>query len=147
MKPELLAGGVAVDDRGVLSYINDLYIHGFQPRRMYMVENFESGFIRAWHGHQFESKIAIVVRGAALVYTIPIDQDDIDKNVSVRFVLSSVKPQALYIPPGYYNGFKTLSPDTQIMFLSNKTVEESAHDDIRKPFDAFGVEMWTIIPR
>ena len=51
---ELINGGIAVDDRGQLSFVNDFDFK--DVKRFYMVENHEKGFIRAWHGHKKDVK-------------------------------------------------------------------------------------------
>ena len=53
-KIEFVAGGLAVDDRGSLKFINDFALAGY--KRFYVVENHKQGFIRAWHGHKHEAK-------------------------------------------------------------------------------------------
>jgi len=50
-----------------------------------------------------------------------------------RFVLSAQKPQVIYIPPGYANGFMSLSLDLKLIFFSTSTLEESTGDDVRFP--------------
>ena len=57
----LLNGGLAVDDRGQVSFVNDFHFENV--KRFYMVSNHKQGFIRAWHGHKNESKYVSVVSG------------------------------------------------------------------------------------
>lgn len=125
-----LEGAAFVDDRGPLRFVNDFDFEGV--KRFYQVENHEQGFIRAWHGHVKEGKYVYVPRGTAWLGTIKMNKDksmDID-NIS-NVVLSDKKPQVYYIPPGYYNGFKTLEKDTIVMFFSTVTMEEAKGDDFR----------------
>jgi len=150
MEPKVIPGGLAVDNRGQLAYLNEM---PFTVKRMYQVKNHLHGFIRAWHGHNQEMKMLFVTQGAALVQAISIP-----KLVSHaeranfyfsgkdlhQFVLSAAKPQALVIPGGYFNGFRTLTQDTSVMFFSNKTLEESEGDDIRRSWDALGSDIWDI---
>lgn len=135
----LINGGIAVDDRGSVTFINDFDFK--DVKRFYMVSNHSKGFIRAWHGHKKEAKYVLVTRGAALVCTTPLDEYDLEK-----VVLSATKPQILHIPAGYYNGFKTLTDDAQLMFFSTSTLEESAGDDIRLPADQWS-NVWEIEQR
>ena len=126
-----IPGGKAFDDRGSLSFINDLDISIF--RRFYIVENHAQGFVRAWHGHKQEAKAVVVVAGAALVAAVKIDNwEKPSKDLDVkRVVLSAEKPGALFIPAGYANGFMTLTEGAKVMFLSTSTLDESAKDDFR----------------
>ena len=144
-----LPGGVAVDDRGYVSFVNDFDFKGV--KRFYQVENHNSGFIRAWHGHRKEGKYIFVPKGAALIGAVPleyfaeIDMPGIGTIPGDRFhdpfihVLTSKKPTVIYIPPGYANGFKTLAPDTIVQFFSTSTLEESAQDDIRYAYDRLNI--------
>ncbi len=61
-EPTIIPGGVAVDDRGSVRFVNDFDFKNV--KRFYQVENHRVGFIRAWHGHLKESKYVYVVRGS-----------------------------------------------------------------------------------
>jgi len=133
--PHLIEGNLFVDDRGFLSFVNDFNFKDI--KRFYMVENHEAGFVRAWHGHNFEEKYIFTAQGSALLGAVPISKFE---DVPIyKFVLSSTKPQILYMPAGYYNGFKTIDSDTKIIFFSTSTVEESKKDDIRKPWNTWNI--------
>ena len=132
---KVLEGGVAVDDRGQLSFVNDFDFK--DVKRFYMVENHDKGFIRAWHGHEKEGKYVFVPSGAILIGAVNLENEDID-----RFVLSSSKPQVLYIPPGYANGFMNLQDNTKVIFFSTSTLEDSLGDDIRFEWDKWNI--WNI---
>jgi dTDP-4-dehydrorhamnose 3,5-epimerase len=138
-------GGKAFDDRGSLTFINDLDLSQF--KRFYIVENHTRGFIRAWHGHKKEAKAVVVVSGAALVAAVKIDNwDSPSENLQIeRVVLSAEKPGALLIPAGYANGFMTLTESAKVMFFSTSSLEESAGDDFR--FDARLWNPWNIEER
>jgi len=133
MKPELLRGDLSVDDRGEVGFVNDFDFAGV--KRYYTVSNHSAGFVRAWHGHRHEAKYVLAVTGAALVCCIEIDDwDEPSANLEIaRFVLSERKPTILRVPPGYANGFMTLTANTKLMFFSTSSLEESAGDDIRFP--------------
>jgi len=135
--PELIVGGIAADDRGMLRFINGFDFVECGIRRFYQVENHEADFIRAWHGHHNEAKYVYVASGAAVVGCFPMNQQswnpsDIDSH---RFVLTGTTPKLLFIPKGWYNGFKTLTPDTKTFFFSTTTLEESKGDDFRLEHD------------
>jgi dTDP-4-dehydrorhamnose 3,5-epimerase len=144
-KPILIEGGLAVDDRGELRFVNEFKFDGV--KRFYIVNNHQAGFVRAWHAHRREAKYVFVSRGAAIVAVVEIDDwEKPSPNSEVhRFVLSAVKPSILYIPPGYANGFKTLTADTQLIFFSTATLEESRGDDIR--YDVYYWNPWQIVER
>lgn len=131
-----LNGGVATDDRGCVKFVNDFNFSGV--KRFYQVENHKAGFIRAWHGHKKEGKYIYVARGSAIIGAVKLSSNKDPE----RFVLSSNKPQILFIPEGYANGAMTLEKDTIIQYFSTSTLEESADDDYR--FDAYKWDIWNI---
>jgi dTDP-4-dehydrorhamnose 3,5-epimerase len=144
-EPRLIKGGLAVDDRGQVSFVNDFDFDGV--KRFYAVENHARGFIRAWHAHKLEAKYVMVVSGSALVGAVKIDDwDHPSKDAQVhRHVLSARSPSVLFIPAGYANGFMSLAEETRILFFSTRTLEQSLGDDIR--YDARYWNPWTVEER
>lgn len=141
--PTIIEAGIAVDDRGQIVFANGFNFEGV--KRFYMVKNHSAGFVRAWHGHKKEGKYVLCVNGTAVVAAVKIDNwSKPDANAEVnRFVLSAKKPSILFIPPGYANGFMSLAQNTQLMFFSTSTLEQSKGDDIRFParyWDVWQVE-------
>ncbi len=132
-QPRLIEGGIAIDDRGSVSFVNDFDFAGI--RRFYMVANHRPQFVRAWHGHRNESKAVLVVQGSALFATVEIDDwENPSPRLDVqRFVLSAQRPNVLMIPAGYANGLMTLETGTRIMFFSSQALAESQGDDYRYP--------------
>jgi dTDP-4-dehydrorhamnose 3,5-epimerase len=143
--PKLIEGGLAVDDRGQLSFVNDFSFAGV--RRFYLVSNHVTGFVRAWHAHRNEAKFVFVSNGAAVIGAVQIDDwEKPSRTAQVhRFVLSAKKPAILYIPAGYANGFKSLTGDTAIMFFSTASMEEAKNDDVR--YDPRYWDIWSIVER
>ena len=131
-KIKIINGGIAVDDRGDVRFVNDFDFKNV--KRFYHVSNHRRGFIRAWHGHKKEGKYVYVSSGSALIGVVNMESNEISK-----FVLSSKSPKILWIPPGNYNGFKSLEENTSILFFSTTTLDESLGDDIRKDFDEWNI--------
>lgn len=144
-EPKLFEGNLSIDDRGEVSFINDFNFD--KVKRFYSVANHKSGFIRAWHAHKREAKYVTVVRGAALVGAVAIDNWDApSKNSKIwRYVLTDKKPSVLFIPEGYANGFMSLTEETKLIFFSTATLEETRGDDIR--YDARYWDPWQVIER
>lgn len=132
-RPELIRGAASTDDRGRVYFVND-----FDPaggRRLYFVENFAVGTVRAWHAHRHERKWVLAVSGASLAACVEIDDwETPSKDQEVhRFVLDAANPSVLAIPPGFANGAMSLTPQTKLLYLSDKALDESLGDDIRYP--------------
>jgi dTDP-4-dehydrorhamnose 3,5-epimerase-like enzyme len=143
--PRLLEGGLGVDDRGQVAFVNEFHFAGV--KRFYVVSNHRTGTVRAWHAHRREGKYVSVVQGAALVAAVGIDDWKRPSRTSTvhRYVLSHERPAVLYIPPGHANGFMSLTPDAKLIFFSTATLEESQADDVR--FDARYWDPWPVEER
>ena len=131
--PKLIKGGAAADDRGRVSFVNELDLS--DCKRVYFVENFAQGTVRAWHAHRHERKWVLVVAGAALVACVKIDDwDDPSPDAEVhRYTLDASIPSSLEVPAGYANGAMSLLPGTKLMYLSDATLEQTLDDDVRFP--------------
>lgn len=138
--PRLLNGGLAVNARGTVSFVNQFKFPGV--KRFYMVENSNKNAVRAWHGHKNEEKYVFVVSGEALIGAVKINnwKNPSKKTKIYRFLLSSKNPSILYIPKGYANGFKSLTQDSKLIFFSTSTLAQSEKDDFR--FDAKYWNIW-----
>jgi dTDP-4-dehydrorhamnose 3,5-epimerase-like enzyme len=143
--PQLIEGGLAVDDRGEVAFVNDFNFEGIQ--RFYIVSNHQAGLVRAWHAHRREEEYVTVLQGAAIVAAVFIDDwqhPSRDSEVH-RYVMSARRPAILKIPAGYANGFTPLTADAKLMFFSTSTLEESRQDDVR--FDARYWNPWDVQER
>ncbi len=137
--PKIMSMGVSFDDRGSIRFLNGLELSDW--KRFYVVSNFRSGFVRSWHGHKSESKLVFVLSGSIKIGVVHIKNFEApDSNVEPeQFVLTDQSNQALYIPAGYANGFKTLQENTQVFFFSSASLEESKADDFRYPWDFWNI--------
>lgn len=143
--PCVIEGGLGVDDRGEVGFVNDFHFDGV--KRFYMVSNHRAGFVRAWHAHRREAKYVTAVQGAAILGAVAVDNwQSPSKEAQVhRYVISADKPSVVFIPSGYANGFMSLTADTKLVFFSTATVEESRGDDVR--FDAHYWDPWQVVER
>ena len=145
MLPRLIEGGLVVDDRGQVMFVNDFHFEGV--KRFYVVSNHSSGFVRAWHAHRHETKYVLVALGAAIVGAVAIDDwKQPNRNAHVhRYVISAERPSVLSIPAGYANGFMSLTEHTQLVFFSTTTMKEAQKDDVR--YDARYWDIWDVVER
>lgn len=123
--PTLIQGNQYTDERGLLRFVNEFSMSAVQ--RMYCIEP-NIDLIRAWQGHQYETKWFFVSRGRFQVQLVSIQ----NKDARFLFDLTAEDNQVLEIPPGYYNGFKACSADSQLMVFSDKSLKDSIEDDLRK---------------
>ena len=131
MKPSLIEGKQHVDDRGTIAFANDFDMS--EVKRFYYIKPKDTSIIRAWQGHQKESKWFQVINGEFLVRIVQIDDwQNPSKDLPIQeFLLSADKGSILHIPKGYVNGFKALTPDALLMVYSNVDLENSMSDDYR----------------
>lgn len=145
LQVQLIKGGISVDDRGVVSFVNDFNF--LNVKRFYMVENHKQGFVRAWHAHKKEAKYVMAIKGSAIVGAVKIDNwESPSKDLKInRFVLGESNPSVLFIPAGYANGFMSLSENTKLIFFSTSELKDSLNDDIR--YESHYWEAWKVEER
>jgi len=132
-EPHLIPAGTSTDDRGRVYFANDFDLR--EARRLYIVENFAPGTVRAWHAHRSERKWVMALAGAALACCVAIDDWDAPSPDTTihRFTLDADHPAVLSIPAGYANGAMTLLPNTKLLYVSDASLDESLGDDVRYP--------------
>ena len=140
--PKLIEGGVFSDQRGTLEFVNDFDLSAI--KRMYFTINKSVNIVRAWQGHKIEKRWFFCVRGSFIVKLIKIDDwgnPSLDCSF-FEFELTSKKPQVLYIPNGYVNGFKALEENSKLMIMSDYALNEIQNDAVR--FDYNKRTKWKI---
>ncbi len=141
--PEIIIGDRRSDVRGSVAFINEFNFKGV--KRFYHVRNQSPKIIRGFHGHMKEAKYVYVSRGKALVAFVRLTDfkhPSQDEPVT-RVILSEDKPAVLYIPPGYANGVRVFTKNTDIVFFSTLSLDLAKDDDFRFPPDYFG-DVWRL---
>ncbi len=123
------------DDRGYFTAIN----FENEMKRAYLIRNHKAGIIRAFHGHKRETKTLYCIKGAFKVICISMDSKEWKP-----FTITEKGSNVLKIPSMVYNGFVSLTDDSELLVLSSSTFEESKGDDFRIPYDALGKEVWGV---
>ena len=70
-KVKLVEADIATDDRGELMFSNKFDMS--RIKRFYQITNFKTPFVRAWHGHKYEDKYILVLKGVAMLAVVKID--------------------------------------------------------------------------
>lgn len=137
-EPILFETGISYDDRGYLEFSNELSLKGIE--RYYIINNYNSDFIRAWHAHKKEIKIFKCISGAFQISVVKIDNfKKPSKHLKVStWFLSSRKSDVLFLPAGYANGTKSLEQNSSLLVLSNLKLRDSIKDDYRFRFNYWG---------
>lgn len=140
--PQLLEVPTFVDDRGVLHQVIETAQKALpQIARVYQVRNFDPGTIRGFHRHRREWKAFYVSQGSAKFVVCQENAGSLES-----FVMTDQQPRLLVVPPGFYNGWKALGPDTLLLGFSSATIEESVQDDERVDPFRFG-DCWQVRSR
>lgn len=137
--PRLIPGGLHVDARGIVSFVNDFDFKGVE--RFYMIRGHQPGEPRGWVGHKRDRKWFAAVQGTVLVavvkpdnWTLPTGSAPVE-----RFVLSAAKPAVLAVPSGYATAQMMLSEDAILMVFSSGTIQQAREDDFRFPIGTWKV--------
>ncbi|HNU30578.1 MAG TPA: hypothetical protein PKN00_15385 [Sedimentisphaerales bacterium] len=139
-KLRLIEGGLHVDVRGAVLFVNGFDFAGVN--RFYLVWSHQVRTPRGWVGHQREHKWFVAAQGTILLATVQPDRWDYPaNNLPVeRFVLCSMKPAVLSVPPGYATASMMLSADALLIVFSSGKIEDAHADDYRFP-----VETWSVV--
>lgn len=130
MLPEIIEGNRHSDARGSVSFVNSFDFKGVQ--RFYTIQP-ELGIVRAWQGHQRESKWFYASKGSFIIQLIPLNAEGLplEKAEPQTFKLTDSESKILKIPGGFLNGFSALEEGSVLTVFSDFSLEESKEDDIR----------------
>lgn len=137
-----IKGGLKKDENGSVSFVNGFKLNDYS--RFYQINLPKKNFIRAFHGHMKEKKAVFPISGSILLCFVEIDNKIApSRNKKVKKVLlDSRKPMLVEIPAGYANGIMSLENQTNVIFFSNKTLEQSKKDDYRFSPNYWGEKVW-----
>jgi len=124
---KVIKGNSHKDERGVVRFVNDFYMT--HVKRMYCIEP-KMGVIRAWQGHQKETKWFYVAKGSFLVKTL--NMSTLEK---IEYHLKDSESNVLQIPGGHYNGFEALEDGSVLMVFSDFELKDSKGDDFRESLE------------
>jgi hypothetical protein len=119
MIPKIITGDSHSDQRGTLYYNNDF--DALPIRRMYVIENENTDFVRAWQGHKIEQRWFLVSNGLFRIQLIAIDNwDKPTSNLEIiTFVLDSKKLDVLHVPSGYVSSIQSLEQGSKLLVMSD----------------------------
>jgi dTDP-4-dehydrorhamnose 3,5-epimerase-like enzyme len=138
MKPKLIIGNSHSDDRGKLFYNNDFDATAI--KRIYVIENRSTSFIRAWQGHKIEQRWFSAIGGSFEIKLIAIDNWDkpsLDLRVD-SFILNTNSMSVLHIPKGFISSIQALEVSSKLLVMSDYYLGE-INDEYRFDVDYFEV--------
>lgn len=139
METELISGGLHVDERGVVSFVNNFDFKGVD--RFYTIRVHKTGEPRGWIGHKREHKWFTALAGTLLVAVVaPDDWENPSSDLPVqRFTLSALTPAVLHVPPGHATASIMLEQDALLGIFSSGKMENAREDDWRFPCDYWSI--------
>jgi dTDP-4-dehydrorhamnose 3,5-epimerase-like enzyme len=136
MNPKIISGNSYTDARGTLYYSNDFDASAI--KRVYIIENNETDFIRAWQGHKIEQRWFSAINGSFKIQLIKIDNWDqpSKKQEKFTFTINAEKLDVLHVPKGYISGIQSLVEGSKLLVMADYSLNEIS-DEFRFPFDYF----------
>lgn len=130
-KPKIIEGGFFEDNRGEMRFVNEFKFTDIV--RFYFIKHITTDIIRAWQGHRYEQKYFYLISGSFVIAWIKIDNFEKPSPdlIPEYHIVTSKKSELIYIPKGYANGIRALTPNSELMIFSDTEVEQSVKDKIR----------------
>ena len=98
------------------------------------------GVIRGWHWHDRQTDVIVVVSGRAKVPLYDGRKGSKTFGQIEEHVCGDDDLKAVFVPPGVWHGYKTVSSEPAIIVNFPDQVYDAAHpDENRAPHDALGV--------
>ncbi len=132
--PKYILGDSFTDKRGTIRFVNEFKLP--KVKRFYTIEHDTTEVIRAWQGHEIETKYFSVIKGKFVVAFVEIDnfENPSDTLMADYKILSSDNPGILHIPRGFANGLRALEKNSIIAVFSDFDVEKSV--EARRRYDS-----------
>lgn len=136
MVPKILNGASHSDARGTLYFNNSFDTK--DVKRMYIIENKDTIFVRGWQGHRIEQRWFSAVQGNFKIELIAIDnwENPCKKAEIITFILNSEKLDVLHVPKGYISSIQSLSVGSKLLAMSDFRLNE-INDEYRFSIDYF----------
>ncbi|CAA9203658.1 hypothetical protein FLA105534_04838 [Flavobacterium bizetiae] len=136
MEPKLIVGNCHLDERGMLLYNNEFDVSSV--KRIYVIENNDTKFVRGWQGHQVEQRWFSVIKGTFKIQLIEIDNwENPSKKLQVHsFTIDADKLNVLHAPKGYVSSIQSLQNGSKLLVMADHFLGE-IKDEFRFDIDYF----------
>lgn len=136
MVPKIISGNSHSDTRGTLRFNNSF--NATHIKRIYMIENEDTIFVRGWQGHRIEQRWFSVMKGSFKMDLIAIDnwENPSKKAEIITYILDSENLDVLYVPKGYISSIQALSIGSKLLVMSDYRLNE-INDEYRFSSDYF----------
>lgn len=129
--PYIIKGDLFKDNRGKLFSCNEFNMSSV--KRLYVIENFDSNYIRGWKGHKIETRWFFAIRGSIIINTILIsDLENSHPSPELKtFILNEDNLNVLEVPPGFATSIKQYSNGDRICVFADYEIGVSGDEDLR----------------
>ena len=136
MTPKITEGNSHADSRGTLFFNNNF--DASAVKRIYIIENRTTNFVRGWQGHKIEQRWFTVVNGSFKIQLIAIDNwMSPSKDLEIlTFVINDQKQDVLHVPQGYVSSIQSLEEGSKLLVMANYFLGE-IQDEYRFEVDYF----------
>lgn len=138
MEPKIINGNCHFDQRGILFYNNEF--DASLIKRIYIIENESTEFIRGWQGHKIEQRWFSVVNGKFKIQLIKIDDwEKPSSNLETfTYLIDSEKLNVLHVPKGYVSSIQSLEVNSKLLVMADYLLGE-IKDEYRYDIDYFKI--------
>lgn len=136
MEPKIVEGNCHSDERGFLFYNNNF--DATAAKRIYIIKNKTTEFIRGWQGHQIEQRWFSTISGVFKIDLIKIDNwENPSKDLKKHsFIIDSNKLNVIHVPSGYVSCIQSLEIDSKLLVMADYLLGE-IKDEFRFDIDYF----------
>jgi dTDP-4-dehydrorhamnose 3,5-epimerase-like enzyme len=136
MGPRIINGGSHSDERGWLQFNNSF--DATNIKRIYIIENKETTFVRGWQGHRIEQRWFSVLQGSFKIEMIAIDNwENPSKGLkSLSFIVDAETLDVLHVPQGYVTSIQALKEGAKLLVMADYLLG-AIQDEYRFDIDYF----------
>lgn len=130
-----------VDGRGDVTELWSAPWEGFIPPTHVYQSATDYGVVKCWHLHDEHTDQFTVTRGKLQVSLVDVREDSPTFGHVNVFMVGSLSPGIIRIPPGLMHGWKALTaPEVIVVNLQSHVYDPS--DEIKLPWDCILEEIW-----
>ena len=130
-----------VDGRGEVTELWSLPWSGFtQPTHVYQ-SGTDFGVVKCWHLHEIHTDQFAITRGKVQVSVVDVRDGSATFGDVNRFIMGTLNPGLLRIPPGLMHGWKALS-QPEIIVLNLQSHPYDPADEYKFPWDCVLESTW-----
>ncbi|RTY66258.1 sugar epimerase [Flavobacterium bomense] len=136
MVPKIINGGNHSDTRGTVRFNNSFDATAI--KKIYLIENKETTFVRGWQGHRTEQRWFSVLQGSFKIELIAIDNwENPSKGLkSLSFIVNAETLDVLHVPQGYVSSIQALKEGAKLLVMADYMLGE-IQDEYRFDIDYF----------